>query len=154
MIQRIQTVLLLLALILTGSLFFIDLAQLATAESSFTLTVKGVIEAGNIENPATILPAQALKLLMITSVGALVASIFIYKRRILQIRICGLSLGFLIGLPVLTYFFGKSAARELEAAISFNWPVTFPLIAVVLVILAIRAIGKDEAMVRGLNRIR
>jgi hypothetical protein len=38
--------------------------------------------------------------------------------------------------------------------VSFNIAVVFPLIAIILDYLAIRNIGKDEALVRSIDRIR
>lgn len=40
------------------------------------------------------------------------------------------------------------------AKVAFKIPVAFPLAAAILDFLAIRAIGKDEALIRSLNRIR
>jgi len=40
------------------------------------------------------------------------------------------------------------------ATASFKIAVAFPLVAIILDYLAIRSIGKDEALIRSLNRIR
>jgi hypothetical protein len=40
------------------------------------------------------------------------------------------------------------------AQISFKISMVFPLVAVILDYLAIRAIGKDEALIRSIDRIR
>jgi hypothetical protein len=40
------------------------------------------------------------------------------------------------------------------AKVAFKIPVVFPIVAVILDYLAIRGIGKDEALIRSLNRIR
>lgn len=154
MIQRIQSLFLLCALILTGSLFFLDLAQLATADSLYTLTNKGIVLTGATDIVQVAMPALALNLLLIVTVVVTTVSIFLYKRRLLQIRLCGLNLGLLLGVSVMIFFFGKMAASELNAELSFNWPLVAPLVSMVLVFLAIRAIGKDEALVRSLDRIR
>lgn len=40
------------------------------------------------------------------------------------------------------------------AKASFKIPAAFPLVVIILDYLAIRSIGKDEALIRSLNRIR
>jgi hypothetical protein len=41
-----------------------------------------------------------------------------------------------------------------DAQVSYKVSIFFPLIAVILDYLAIRAIGKDEALIRSIDRIR
>ena len=78
--------------------------------------------------------------------------IFLYKKRILQIRILVFSMVLLLGLFGLFFYFAYAGFTG--AKVAFKIPVVFPIVAVILDYLAIRAIGKDEALVRSLNRIR
>jgi flagellar basal body-associated protein FliL len=78
--------------------------------------------------------------------------IFLYKKRILQIRILVFSVVLLLGLFGLFFYF--TYAGFTGAKVAFKVPVVFPVVAVILDYLAIRAIGKDEALIRSLNRIR
>jgi hypothetical protein len=41
-----------------------------------------------------------------------------------------------------------------EAQISFKISILFPIVAIILDYLAIRGIGKDEALIRSIDRIR
>lgn len=153
MIQRIQSLYLLLALLLIESLFFMDMALFASDNTNYILTHLGIFEITS-KGMNMVMPSIALNILLwITSI-ALVVTIFLFKKRVLQIRIAGLSLGLLAGLTGLIFFFGKSGAKELSAELSFTWSIIFPIIAIVLVIMAIRAIGKDEALVKSLDRLR
>lgn len=153
MIQRIQSVYLFLALLLTGSLFFINMANLVSLESDYSLTHSGIVSLTS-EGAVTVMPALALNILLwITSITLLV-TIFLFKKRIVQIRLAGLTLGLLVGLSGLMFYFGKSGAREFAAQVNFTYAIVLPLIALVFVIMAIRAIGKDEALVKSLDRLR
>lgn len=152
MIQRIQTLYLALALIITGLLFTMDLAQLANETGLFTLTVDGIYSVN--ETNAMVMPAYALMALLITNLLLLFVTIFLYKKRILQIRLCGMGLALLAGLSGMIYYWGKTAAKELGAELSFSWAIVLPIIAMVLVFLAMKAIGKDEALIRSIDRIR
>ena len=44
--------------------------------------------------------------------------------------------------------------RSDETSFQFHWALCFPLIAIILNYLAIRAIGRDEAMVHAADRLR
>lgn len=152
MIQRIQTLYLVLALIITGVLFTMDLAQLANETGLFTLTVDGIYSVD--ETNALVMPAYALMALLITNLLLLFVTIFLYKKRILQIRLCGMGLALLAGLSGMIFYWGKTASKELGAELSFSWAIVLPIIALVLVFLAMKAIGKDEALIRWIDRIR
>jgi hypothetical protein len=58
----------------------------------------------------------------------------------------------LLGLFGLFFYFTYAGFDG--AQVAFKIPVVFPIVAVILDFLAIRAIGKDEALIRSLNRIR
>lgn len=152
MLQRIQTLYLLIAFAITAALFSMDLAQFANETGLFRLTADGIytIDADN----KLVMPTQALTILLVVAELLLLVIIFLYRKRILQIRLCGMSLGLLIGLSVMIYYFGKTASKELGAELSFSWAMVLPLIAMVFVFLAIKAIGRDEALVRSIDRIR
>jgi protein-S-isoprenylcysteine O-methyltransferase Ste14 len=69
-----------------------------------------------------------------------------------QIRILVFTFVLLLGLFGLFFFFSYTGFTGAKAA--FKIPVVFPIVAIILDYLAIRAIGKDEALIRSLNRIR
>ncbi|MGQ1891954.1 DUF4293 domain-containing protein [Thermophagus sp. OGC60D27] len=155
MIQRIQTVYLFLAALLTGTLFFMTIADMATMDSFYELTWKGIFKVESETTTTLVVPTMALSILTIAATAISFITIFLFKKRVLQIRLCGLNMGLLPGLSGLIYYLGKTGAKNLNVTdLSFNWPLVFPLIALILVFLAIRAIGKDEALVRSMDRIR
>lgn len=152
MIQRIQSLFLSLALIVTGSLFYLNMADLITASHSLILKYKGLIDlADKSEQVASSLP---LTILLWVATVLLVLTIFLYKNRRLQLRICGLNLGFHAGLSILIFYYGKFFAKQLGAELSFNWPLVLPLVSIVLMLLAMRGILRDELLVKSLDRIR
>jgi hypothetical protein len=44
--------------------------------------------------------------------------------------------------------------QNVMASTTFSWPIILPLIGAILTYLALRAIAKDEALVRSLDRLR
>lgn len=149
MIQRIQTVYLLISALLTGSMFFLPLAALANDEASYELLYKGVASGNEL-----ITPTLALAILVTLTTLISLVTIFLYKKRVLQMRLCGLNMGLLVGTTGMIYFLGTQVAKELAAEISYNLPVVFPVAALILTFLAIRSIGKDEALIKSMDRIR
>ncbi|WP_462318374.1 DUF4293 domain-containing protein [Marinilabilia sp.] len=155
MIQRIQSIFLLVAAILTGSLFFLSMAEMANMEELYELTWRGIYEVEAEGAIQLVMPGWALSILTVLTTAVSLVTIFLFKKRLIQIRLCALNLGLLLGLSGMIYYMGKTGAKELGATeLSFNWPLVLPLVAMVFVYLALRAIGKDEALIRSMNRIR
>jgi len=147
MVQRIQTVYMLLAAILIGLLFSLPFADIVQNDQLYLFDVRGIVRNGTVEESGLAL-AGFIFIILILHVVAL----FLYKRRIIQIRILVFSMLLLLGLFGMFYFFTYYSFGD--AKISFKIPVVFPLIAIILDYLAIRSIGKDEALIRSIDRIR
>ena len=147
MIQRIQTVYLLIAGLLMVALFKLKFADLAVNEEIYTFIASGVFNGETM-----IFSGLPLMILIGIIVFLHVAAIFLYKKRILQIRILVFTMILMLGLTGLFFYFVYSGFDDVQ--IDFKISVVFPVVAFILDYLAIRAIGKDEALIRSLNRIR
>ena len=147
MIQRIQTIFVLFAEILITSLFFLKFADLSVNGELFTFNVYGIF------NGDTMI-FDGLPIMIFTGLILFLhlAIIFMYKKRVLQIRILVFTIILLLGLTGLFFYFIYSGFTDVKVA--FKVPMAFPVIVVILDYLAIRAIGKDEALVRSMDRIR
>lgn len=147
MIQRIQTIYVLVSALLVGSLFKLKFADLSVNNELYTFVARGIYNGEE-------LLFDGLAIFIFIPIIALlhVLVIFLYKKRILQIRILVFSIVLLLGLVGLFFYF--TYAGFTGAKVAFKVPVVFPIVAAILDFLAIRAIGKDEALVRSLNRIR
>ncbi|MGE4586108.1 MAG: DUF4293 domain-containing protein [Mangrovibacterium sp.] len=147
MIQRIQTVYMLVSAVLLGLLFALPFADVAFNGEFYRFDIRGMV----LQN--TVLQS-GLPVALFTGLIVLLhlAAILLYKKRILQIRLLIFSILLMLGLFGLFYFFTCYSFRQAE--ISFRIAVAFPLVAVILDYLAIRNIGKDEALVRSIDRIR
>jgi uncharacterized membrane protein len=154
MIQRKQTLYLLIAALLTGVLFVMPLARFVGAEGSFLLNMRGIWIQMGVNEQSLALTTYPLMILVILSTLVSLTAVGLYKKRLLQIRLCGINLALQAGLTGFIFYYGQTTAKVLKATVSYEWGVVFPLIALVLTILAFIAIGKDEALVRSVNRIR
>ena len=135
--QRFQTLFLGLAVALTLSYFWVDVARVIGTE--------GAVEyIGFCERPLYLY-------LTLACLVAGLASLFTYKWRILQMRLCVITMFLNLGLQgVVAYDF---FFRRPDAMI-FLLPAVFPLVCVILDLLGLRNIFLDEAMVRSSYRLR
>lgn len=79
-------------------------------------------------------------------------TIFLFKKRMLQIRITIFSTILLIGyyLTLIAYIFMLAENTTFSA----SWSICLPLVGIILNWLAIRGIGADEALVKAYDRLR
>lgn len=154
MIQRIQTVYLLIAEILIGALFFVPFAEIAGKEGLiYRFDIKGIYLEG-AQKAEMIYGSMPLIILWVMSMILIVATIFLYKNRILQMRLSMINIFILLGLWGLIYYYVWSSAKLLMGIYSLKIFLVFPVIAAILIYLAFRAIRKDELLVRSIDRIR
>lgn len=168
MIQRIQTIYLLLAAALMATFLFCPIAQFTTPDGIYSFTSQGVSTV--MAEPTAATPAETGATIAQTSVftptwgilalGAVIAvlsvvAIFLYKNRPTQARICMINAFFLVTFYIIIFLSGYTFREELAAtATSWSAYIIMPFVALVLDILAYRAINKDERLVRSLDRIR
>ncbi len=147
MIQRIQTVYLLLAGLLVATLFQFDFAELAVNGELYIFNAQGIFNGEEMI-------FDGLPIMLFIGLISLLhfIIIFMYKKRILQIRLTVFTIILLIGLFGLFFYFTYAGFDDIQVA--FKIPVAFPVVAAILDYLAIRGIGKDEALVRSMDRIR
>lgn len=147
MIQRIQTLFILAAGMLIGSLYLQKFADIIVNDQLHIFNAFGIFKDEELLFSG--LPIMIL--IGIIAVLHLVA-VFLYKKRILQIRILGFCMLLMLGLFGLFFYFTYASFEEVKVA--FKVAVALPIASIILDWLAIRAIGKDEALVRSLDRIR
>lgn len=153
--QRIQTFYLFTVTVLSVMLLIFPVAGLQSTGDSivYELGIKGLYqlspEGYSLLSGAWVLTAITV---MIPALSAL--TIFLFKKRILQIRLIIITIVLLAGYYGLLFIYLWQFGKVLEAKMYVEVIASFPLISIVLEILAMRAIGRDEALVKSLNRIR
>lgn len=150
MIQRIQTLFLLLASACMLIAVVTPLAKFYAGTEIVVFEALGINEGGNIVN-------STWGLFAIGAISSLLAliTVFLYKTRMIQIRVSIFNIIVMIGFYL---YFGFLVYRIDPAAdIQFRnigVGVIMPIIAIILTYLAIRKIGADEVLVRSLDRLR
>jgi len=147
MIQRIQSVYLFIPILLTGLLFLFPFAEIAKDGAIYLFNFKGILLDGVLKANGMVIPVLLVVIMALHGLA-----IFGYKNRPRQTRIVVFAiLAMLVLIGLFIYFTYLSFSG---AIISFKFGAALPLVAIIVDYLAIRAIGKDEALIRSIDRIR
>lgn len=154
--QRIQTLFLIIAILFNCSVYFMNIATFSFQEVHFEHDMYGLKEEGTSQIGDTVFALAALATLSIILSFAVIIN---FKKRHLQIKLAQanllIQLGFIVGI-----FFSLEKAIEILAAQGVNTIPDYALgsyiaiLPLVFIFLAIRAIKKDDALVRAADRIR
>lgn len=155
MLQRIQTLYLLVVVILSCVMFFMPLGGLfnKTETWEYVLNFKGIYLM-QPTGETLITGVWGLTVLMVLVPLISLATIFLYKKRMLQVRLSFFNIVLMAGFYALLFVYLLTASKAFEADWFLRFVTAFPLINIILNFLAIRAIAKDEALVKSLNRLR
>jgi len=158
MIQRIQTVYLALAFIAIALLFAFPLAQFFAENGAYIFSVTGLknMVPGEPEAFSSLIFLPILLLAIGIALLVLVA-IFSFKNRPYQVKLTNFGVIFSVIL-ILSIFFIYVPMIEKKISIvpdySKSWGIYIPLIVLVLIVMANRAIKRDERLVRSADRLR
>jgi hypothetical protein len=147
MIQRIQTVYLLVASILLGLIFFLPIADISAAENVYMFDIQGIHRGTEL-----IMKGWPLLLFLFFVILIHVIIIFMFKKRLVQVRLLIFAIILLLGLFSAFFWFGYMGVKD--ASTGFKLTIAIPMLDIILDYLAIKAIAKDEALVRSVDRIR
>lgn len=150
MIQRIQSLYLLIVVILNSLLFILPLNEMNTNNGILKLSILG------LSNSKTGQYTELFPLLALTIIIILIAlfTIFLYKNRKIQMRlslynsVLGLSLSFL------AIYYASQIANSNQTSLGFSVGLLIPIIGSIISFLAFKAIQKDDKLVKSIDRIR
>ena len=149
MIQRIQSVYLLVVTILM-------IVCMCCPVGSIIAGTQEISEFGNLcitlpDGTKDYAPWALFVILLVVAVLAF-GTIFLFKKRMLQIRLTIFSTVVLIGyyLALVAYIFMLAE----DTSFTPSWTICLPFVSIILNWLAIRGIGADEALVKAYDRLR
>ncbi len=156
MIQRIQTLLLLLAVVSCITAVFLPMATYRTVDNTGIL----IVFMSGYENATAaheILPSMFFVLLINIFLAAIIfITIFLFRRRALQIRLNNISK--LVNIALLVVFFITISQIEKSGVVvtptTYNIGAYLILAPFIFVVLANMAIRRDEKKVRAADRLR
>lgn len=155
MIQRIQTVYLTAALILECLMLFMPWVQYTSGDVVYVFSLLTAHTDGGVEGGAYRLHTLPLAICVFISMGLTLYTIAGFKDRKKQVRVAWWNiLLMLVILGVFAFLHFQAIQSLKEVAMEYEMTVALPLIAVVFTWLAIKAIRKDEDLVRSADRLR
>lgn len=164
MIQRIQTVYLIAAILVLSGMWFFPIAEVSFEESSiqFYLTQNTATAFDlTFDLPGAWPIAVGVAILCVLAL----ATMLDFKNRKRQLMLCKTTLGLL---PVLAVGAFLNAWQAIEVTMEassalgglvsgsggYGFAPVLPLVAMVFVFLALKGIQKDEALIRSMDRLR
>lgn len=158
MLQRIQTLYLGIVAIACILLFFFPLANYYNElQGNYKFYIYGI---RSMDPEPKVLFSQFFTIPLIFMVAAsfifTVSTIFLFKNRQLQIRLCAFNMLTNIVLVMVIFFFYATKIK----AMTFTEPeynytgMVLPLVSVLFLIFANKAIRRDEALVKSADRLR
>jgi hypothetical protein len=154
MIQRIQTAYLLGATFLLVFFFIVPFSTFTVEPQmvKYHFMVSGLSSEGpTSESIYSTLPLLILSILVF---AISTITIFLFKKRMIQIRLCIINTVLLTGMQGLLYYYVVAVSKLLPANPHYSIIFIFPVVSAILCFLALRAIAKDEALIRSLDRLR
>lgn len=146
MIQRIQSIFLFLAAAAGFGVLALPFA-----------TTPEIVQGSSLFADKMFSIGDNIGLLVLFAVaGALsLAAIFLYQNRSLQMKIGKMALGAdVLGVILAAVLYWQDSSNNAAASINGGWGACLPPIFIVFATLAIKAIKKDEALVRSADRLR
>ena len=143
MIQRIQSLLLLFSTLLSALLLYLPVYELISVPDNVSVVTRFTIMS------------SALLVILNGGIGILsFFAIFLYRTRNIQIRMCNLALLLSCVLIGLLFFVADTMSTSMNQKIHYLYGSYIPLIQVLIIFLAIRAIKRDESLIRSADRLR
>ncbi len=156
MIQRKQTVFLLLAVAALAAMFFFPLAQFIGAGDSlnFQLIKTESLVPDHTPNLSPYFNLGLLALVVFTMILSLIV-VFLFKNRKMQMNLVKVCILFVLLAIGLFFFYYVPALEALSGGMAeYEIASYFPLIAFLFYMLAFRGIQSDEKLIRSADRLR
>ena len=132
MIQRIQTIYLLVVAIIMTIPLYVPIVQNSVLQAHY----------------------WALLIMNIFTIGIPLVNVFLFKKRFLQLRLCIVEIILLIGAIILMWYHINQFADKMNAEILYKFSLILPVICIIFTYLAIRGILKDIKLLKSFDRIR
>jgi hypothetical protein len=158
MIQRIQTLYLFLAFVAVSLLFVFPLAQFFSENGAFVFSITGLknMVPGDPDVFSTMIFIPML--IIAAGIGILTLfTVFQYKNRPFQVKLT--NIGVLLSIILIMgifFFYIPMIEKKINIIPDYSkaFGIYLPLVALVFLVMANRAIKRDEKLVRSADRLR
>ncbi|MBN2667904.1 MAG: DUF4293 domain-containing protein [Bacteroidales bacterium] len=153
MIQRIQSLYLLISGILYALLFWLPLNEMINGTHVIRLYIYGLYEVvGDTQE----IVSESYPTLILSTIALIFStiSIFLFKNRKAQMRLSLYTSILSIGIAFLVFFFIYRISDNNHTGIGFSVGLLFPILSSFFSYMAFRAIKKDDDLIKSIDRIR
>ncbi len=156
MLQRIQTVYLFLVFVFAILFVMLPIANLLPDDPFVSLQLSKYPVFFDAHDGLTgRWMALLLVILFFMAILLTIASSFFYRKRLVQIKLGKYNMLIHAAMILVTFFMIDSIRTQLDNYdVSYGPGIFFPIISLIFILLANRAIRKDETLVRAADRIR
>lgn len=147
MLQRLQSLYLLVAIVPYVLLFFFPIAEYSTQDAVNTFSLMEITNGNSNSTMPLIIVVCLLAL-------SCLVTIFLFKKRPLQIKITAITLLVHMGFIAAVFYSADFIANKLGTVATYQAGMYIALIPILFIVLAHRAIRKDEKMVNNTDRLR
>ncbi len=151
MIQRIQSVYLLLAVVALVGALCLPLGYFVNADG---ITLMAFKPLGVTLADGSLLSTWGMFALLALAAFIPACTIFLFRNRRLQMRMAIFDILLLLGYHIVLPLFVGTLKNELGSTFQLSWAICLPLVAIILDWLAYGAIRRDDEMVKAADRIR
>ncbi|MDR2836907.1 MAG: DUF4293 domain-containing protein [Bacteroidales bacterium] len=155
MIQRLQSIFLFIAFVLSMMFFFFPIGTIEL-ENSVLLPVKfwGFSFINQESLQPDFLSGWAITILFVVIALINFITIFFFKHRKFQIKFCLFNIILQLGSIGIIFFFLYCCKQKAGVDFHTNILIIFPMVETILTFLAFRLILKDELLIKSVDRIR
>lgn len=154
-IQRWQSVLLLIAAVMMACFSFASLGQVQTEDFSLNFTALGFTYEGEATDGApqgTFLSTWYFFIVSLTTAILCLIDIFLFKNLPLQKKVCAIAILFCIASAAIAAGLGYTAIENYS--VSWSSMALCPLLAVIACLMARNRMARDQKLLRSADRFR
>lgn len=140
-----------LSIIAMSLLFFYPIAIIESSAQSAEYWLSGI---KNVDSGELVLATWPVMILAVIVILISVITVFIYKKRVVQMRLSVYNILLIIGMLAIAILFGKQGSELINGQISLEYFSVMPGIAIIFNFLAWRGIRRDYLMLKAVDRIR
>ncbi|MEI8202888.1 MAG: DUF4293 domain-containing protein [Bacteroidota bacterium] len=149
MIQRIQSVYLFLSALIMSLLFFFQIADFPGIWDFYIW---------KLTDGTTTIYTFPIAILASMSILISIITIFFYKNRAMQIKLCMLNFLFILILLILVFWIYPDFIFNNQfgdnPAVDYNVTIYLPIVSFIFILLANKAIRKDDKLIKSTDRLR
>lgn len=155
-IQRWQSVMLLIAGVMMGIFSFCSLGQIQAADYTFNVTAFGITREGIATAPDEVTGMNTVILFIVSLLAFILPliDIFCYKNLKLQKKVALISSLFTVAAGVMVAFLASDFASDFGSKVDWSTFICAPVIALIGNLLAYRLISSDQKKLRAADRLR